>query len=97
MARELSPIDIKHAPDLATLVEEVRSTRTPRRILRDDEEVAVLMPAAPRRRRPGRTPSAADLAAFRAAAGSWKDLLDPEAFERERQALQLDDKPPRAL
>ncbi len=45
MATELTPIDVRHLPELAHLVEEVRATRKPRRIVRDDEEVAVLMPA----------------------------------------------------
>ncbi len=98
MATELSPIDIRQVPELAHLVEEVRQSRQPRRITRDNEDLAVLMPAAPvSRRRRDATPSAADLAAFRAAAGSWKDHLDPETFKRERQELQVDDTPPRSL
>jgi hypothetical protein len=94
MASELTPIDIRRAPDFAALVEEVRTTRKPRRIFRDDEEVAILMPAARRTRRTGR-PSDADLAAFRAAAGSWKDYLDPEEFAHDRRELQMDEQPPR--
>jgi hypothetical protein len=96
MTSELAPIDIRQVPELARLVDEVRTSRKPRRIVRDDEEVAILMPPT-RRPRPGRVPSAADLAAFRAAAGSWKDHLDPEEFKRQREALQVDDTPPRRL
>jgi len=72
MAIDRAPIDIRHAPPLAELVEEVRATGTPRHIVRDDEEVAVLMPARQGRRR-GRTPSQADYEAFLASAGSWRD------------------------
>jgi hypothetical protein len=96
MTSELAPIDIRQVPELARLVDEVRTARKPRRIMRDDEELAVLTPPA-RRRRPGRTPSEADLTAFRAAAGSWKDHLDPEEFKRQRQELQVDETPPRRL
>src|SRR6187402_350039 len=96
MVRELAPIDIREVPELARLVDEVRAAGKPRRIVRDDEEIAVLLPA-PRRRRRRDPPTEADLAAFRAAAGSWKDHLDPETFKRDRQELQVDDKPPRTL
>lgn len=58
MVRELAPIDIRHALDFAALVEEVWATGKARRIVRNGQELAVLMPAteAPRHRRP---PSAA--------------------------------------
>ena len=97
MATELTPIDVRQVPELAHLVDEVRATRKPRRITRDNEDVAVLVPVAPTTRRRPRRPTAADLAAFHAAAGSWKDHLDPDTFKRERQELQVDDKPPRSL
>jgi hypothetical protein len=96
MARELAPIDIRQVPEIARFVDEVCATGKPRRIVRDDEEIAVLIPATRRRRRGG-PPTEADLAAFRAAAGSWKDHLDPETFKRDRRELQVDDKPPRSL
>jgi antitoxin (DNA-binding transcriptional repressor) of toxin-antitoxin stability system len=59
MASELTPVDIRRAPDLASLVEEVRASGKPRRIMRDDEEIARLVPVNPGRRR-GRRTSATD-------------------------------------
>ena len=99
MAAELTPIDIRQAPELAALVEEVHTTRKPRRIVRDDEDVAVLMPAptATRRRLKDWRPSAAALEAALATFGTLKDNIDPEEFKRQRRELQIDDKPPRSL
>ena len=97
MASELTPIDITRVPGLAHLVEEVRTTRKPRRITRGDEDVAILMPASARRRRRDGLPRAAAIDAAIALAGVWQDQLDPETFKRERRELQVDDKPPRSL
>ncbi|MDQ3808820.1 MAG: hypothetical protein M3336_00850 [Chloroflexota bacterium] len=99
MAAELTPIDIRHAPPLAELVEEVRATRKPRRLVRDDEDVAVLMPAPPPTRRHLKDwrPRPEDLDAAVALAGAWRGQLDPEEFKRQRRELQMDDKPPRSL
>jgi hypothetical protein len=54
MTSELTPIDIQHLPALAALVDEVCTTRKPRRIMRGNEEVAVLMPVPARARRRSR-------------------------------------------
>jgi hypothetical protein len=59
MAGELAPVDIHRVPDLAPLVEEVRATGKSRRIMRDDEEIARLVPINHGHRR-GRRTSAAD-------------------------------------
>ena len=59
MASELAPVDIHRIPDLAPLVEEVRATGKSRRIMRDDEEIARLVPVNRGRRR-GRRTGAAD-------------------------------------
>lgn len=61
MARELSPIDSKAIPQLLMLAEEVQQTGKPRRIQRDHEDIARLVPVAPpSRRRRGRPTSARD-------------------------------------
>jgi hypothetical protein len=61
MARELSPIDSKAIPQLLLLAEEVHQTGKPRRVQRDHEDIARLVPIAPpRRRRRGRPTSAKD-------------------------------------
>lgn len=75
MARELSPLDLTRLPDLLHLAEEVCNTRLPRRLRRGDEDIAMLVPATPRRRRRiAGTLSNADIDAFLASAGSWKDV-----------------------
>jgi hypothetical protein len=50
MARELAPIDISLFPELAQLIEEVESTHQPRRIRRDGQDVAIVVPATSRLR-----------------------------------------------
>ncbi len=94
MATERAPIDIHQVPGLASLVEEVRATRTPRRITRDNEDVALLVPAAAPSRRRRLAPRPAAIEAAIALAGAWRDQLDSETFKRERRALQVDDTPP---
>jgi prevent-host-death family protein len=95
MASELAPIDIRHVPELAHLVDEVQTTRKPRRITRDNEDVAVLMPARPRLPRlRGKRVTQADIDAAMSVFGAWKDQVDPETLKRELRELQVDDKPP---
>jgi hypothetical protein len=61
MARELTPIDSRAIPQLLLLAEEVQQTGRPRRVQRDREDIARLVPIAPARpRRRGRPTSAAD-------------------------------------
>ena len=91
MANELTPIDISTMPDLARLADEVRSTKRPRLLRRNNEDVAVLVPATPakpRRRRKAAT--AADDAAFLASAGSWHDVdtdrLLTDVYESRRSS-----------
>jgi hypothetical protein len=99
MTSELAPIDIHQVPELARLVDEVRASRKPRRLVAGDEDVALLVPtpATPRRSRRAWRPRPEDLAAALALAGAWKDQIDPDEFKRERQELQIDDTPPLRL
>ena len=48
MASELNPIDLKNAPSLPELVDEVRKTNRARVIRADGEDVAVLIPTPKR-------------------------------------------------
>jgi hypothetical protein len=85
MAKELKPVDISHTPELLRLVEEVQATRTPRVLVREREELAVLMPvqrvANPRSAKQAKR-AYADLASLRGAAGTlarplpWKEMLE---------------------
>jgi hypothetical protein len=81
MAEHAKPIDITNSPELLQLAEEVRASKEARVLMRDSEELAVVVPlsARPKKRRNHRKP-AADLAAFRASAGGWKGLVDVDKF-----------------
>ena len=94
MASELTPIDLSTMPDLARLADEVRSTRKARVLRRDNEDVALLVPAPPaRRRRRAKAVSAADDAAFLASAGSWKDV-DTDALLADIYESRRSSRPP---
>ncbi len=54
MASEPQPIDITDYPDLVRLVEEMQASQTPRVLRRDDEDVALLTPVKPKRKRSSR-------------------------------------------
>ena len=84
MAKELKPVDISNTPELLRLAQEVQATRTPRVLVREREELAVLMPvqrvANPRAAKQAQR-AYADLASLRGAAGTldhpllWKEML----------------------
>jgi hypothetical protein len=52
VARQLKPIDISNTPDLLKLAEEVQRSKEPYLLQRDNEDIAVLMPA-PKRTKSG--------------------------------------------
>ncbi len=84
MARALRPIDISNVPELMRLVEEVRASHEARVLRRDDEDLAILMPAKPgqkRKAKPAKT--RADYEAFRSSAGGWKGLVDTEKLKED--------------
>ena len=78
MSGNLTPIDLTHLShlnDWLRLVEEVKATKTPRILKRDNETVAMLMPvgtAIKPEKKPA--PTKADYEASLAAIGSWRDL-----------------------
>ncbi len=88
MAHERETLDISENPVLLQLVEEVRASNTPRVLRRGNEDVAIVMPLANGTRRrvrksPIRRKSPADIEAFLASAGGWKDLVDTEQLKRD--------------
>jgi hypothetical protein len=88
MALERETIDISNNPDLLRLAEEVRRRNTSTVLRNGDQVVAVVMPVADTGKRkaprsPFRQPSQADMDAFLAAAGGWKDLVDTEQLKRD--------------
>lgn len=83
MATERNTIDISRNPDLMHLAEEARRRNTATVLTNGDEAVAIVRPIADRakerpQRSPFRKPSQADIDAFLAAAGGWKDPVDNE-------------------
>lgn len=66
-------------PDLLDLVEEVATTKTPRKLKRDDKIVAVLSPVFEEEKRT--TKLTADQQKSLAAIGSWRDLNADELLE----------------
>jgi hypothetical protein len=73
MASKPEPIDIDAFPALREIVEDVNRTRTPRMIRSGDEDVAMVVPLRPRKRR-RRQPTEDDHAAFLSSAGGWSDV-----------------------
>jgi hypothetical protein len=67
-----TPIDISNNPSLLRLAEEVEATKKPRKLMRDNQIVAILTPATKPQKRRERIK--ANNEAFRAAFGSWKDV-----------------------
>jgi hypothetical protein len=90
MATENARIDIGDAPDLLRLAEEVKRTGRPRVLSRNDEDLVVVSPARARRPKPV---SDEDLAAFRAAAGSWKNF-DTKTFLKHVRESRRSSRPP---
>ena len=80
MTTDPTPIDISNMPDFMRLVKEVEATKKPRKLIRNNKPVALLMPTntslPPKKKRPK---IIADYEAFRAAFGSWSDV-DTEAL-----------------
>ena len=66
MSNTLTPIDIRHYPELLRLVEEVAITKKPRELKRDNTIVAVLSPAI--------AENTEKWNKIRATFGSWSDL-----------------------
>lgn len=90
MPETYKPIDISNDSELLKLAEEVHTTHEPRILLRDDEDLAVLMPVTPKRKHKGKTEK--DLEAFRSTAGGWKDVvtgkLIADIYESRRHSFR---------
>lgn len=54
MSKEIQPINVSDVPELLRIAEEVRASGRPRLLRRDDEDLAMLVPAPPVRRPPSR-------------------------------------------
>lgn len=95
MARELKVTDIGDLPELVRLAEEVHDTGEPRLLRREGEDLALLTPVTPAvTSRRGRKKTQADYDAFRAAAGSWKDVDTDKLLEEIYESRRLSSRPP---
>jgi hypothetical protein len=96
MVQEAERFDISNMPDLVRLAEEVARTRKPRLLTRGEEEVALLSPARPKRRKKVvMTPAQRN--AVLSSIGGWVGLVDPEQLKRDLDAARGDHSPPIAL
>lgn len=81
MAEEPETIDIDNEPVLVRLLDEINASGHARILRRGNENVALVTPlksSGLARYGPGRVKTAADLQAFRDAAGGWKGLVDTD-------------------
>ena len=89
MASEYPSVDISNTPELLKLAEDVRKTNRPRVLRRADEDIAVIAPVKKTTKRsPFQKKSKADIDAFLASAGGWKDVdtdrLKADIYESRR-------------
>ncbi|MGN6674064.1 MAG: hypothetical protein ACTHMA_12230 [Thermomicrobiales bacterium] len=96
MSTARKAIDISDNPELLRLVEEMNAAEEPLLLRRGDTALALLTPVKrPRARKRKREHTDADRAAFRAAAGGWKGLVDTEAFIRDvYESRRISSRPP---
>lgn len=82
MKREVRAIDVSNLPDLLRIAEEVQRSNRAHVLMRESEELAIVVPA--RTRKSGTSDARlSDHEAFLASAGSWKDLVDTDALLRD--------------
>lgn len=96
MTERLS-VDVSAIPELLQLAEEVCASNQPRVLRRNDEDIAIIMPArtSVRRRRGAKT--TADYEAFLSAAGGWKDVDTDKLIADIYESRKHDDRPPVSL
>ena len=95
MSTARKAINIRDNPELLRLVEEMNAAEGPLLLRRGDTELALLTPIKrPRARKRTREHTDADRAAFRAAAGSWRDV-DVEKFLADNyESRRISSRPP---
>jgi hypothetical protein len=74
MAEHAKYIEIGDLPEILRLAEEVHRAGEARILRRGGEELAMVVPLSTTSTVHFKEPTAADVAAFRAAAGSWADI-----------------------
>src|SRR5947209_14359624 len=88
-------IDITNMPELARIAEEVAATKTPLELRRENKTVAVITPVTGGRKAKKPTgKTKADYEAFKAAAGSWKDVDTDRLITTIYEVRRRSNKPP---
>lgn len=93
MAKRRETIDVTDNPEVLRLAEEVRRDGEPRVLQRDGEDLAVVMPL-PGRKTHLKKPTAADIEAFRSAAGGWADIDTDKLVENIYESRRNSVRPP---
>ena len=96
MSAVLKSVDISEIRDpltLARLAEEVRDSREPRILKRENEELAILMPITTSSTQP-RMSTEEDREAFLSAAGSWADVDTDALIEQIYESRRSSSRPP---
>lgn len=97
MAQHEQTIDVSDIPDILHLAEEVHRAGERRVLRKDGEDLAMVVPLPRIRKKRFRKPTAADIEAFRSAAGSWGDI-DADALIAEIYATRRkSNRPPAEL
>ncbi|HEX6506494.1 MAG TPA: hypothetical protein VF221_02575 [Chloroflexota bacterium] len=93
MAEQPKSIDISDVPEILRIAEEVRLAGEPRVLQRNGEDLAMVVPLSSGKRLRFKKPIAADLEAFRSAAGGWADLDTDTLIETIYRARQEGTRP----
>ncbi len=95
MQKTLTSIDITNMPELVKIAEEVQATKTPRELRRENKTVAMITPVPPTgKAKQRRGTTKADYEAFKAAAGSWKDVDTDTLVKHIYEDRRRSNKPP---
>ncbi len=86
MGRTARTIEISNMPELLRIVEEVRTSKTPRVLSRKKKPLAILRPLESTPKNARRRKSKADEKAFLSSAGGWRDLVDTEKLKEDIDA-----------
>ena len=86
MTQTALPIDISNNPELVRIAEEVRTTKTPRVLKKDNETVAVLVPAEPTKKQQWEH--------IRETFGSWNDVDADAMISNIYRAREEGSRPP---
>lgn len=97
MIKEAAPIDISTNPELAHIAHEAARTGRRQPLVENGAVIAVVAPVLTRRPRDKVTSREELQQVLAQTHGSWRGLIDPEEFKRQRRELQFDDREPRSL